>query len=127
MRKWVTVVVLAHLVIAMIHGVAHVNARVPLSTAANLFVYVVILAGPLAGLVLTWPVPRVGAALVAMTMAGAFVFGFLNHFVFDSPDHFAHVDLQWRSVFATTAVLLALTEALGFALAVQLLRERRLS
>ena len=119
--------VLAHLVISMLHGVAHTNARVPLSPSASAFVYAVILAGPLIGLGLTWPLRRIGFELIALTMFGALVFGFLNHFVFPSPDHIAHVDLQWRSLFSTTAVLLALTEALGFGLAVRLLREWRLS
>ena len=40
-------------------------------------------------------------------MAGSLVFGLVNHFVFVSPDHVAHVDPQWRPLFATTAVLLA--------------------
>jgi Na+/proline symporter len=52
------------------------------------------------------------------------VFGFVNHFVFSSPDHVAHVARPWRPLFATTAVLLALTEALGSGLAIRLARER---
>jgi hypothetical protein len=123
---WMAGVVLAHLGISMIHGVAHANARVPLSPAMSVFVYTVILAGPLIGLALTWPLRRVGAAVIAFTMLGSLLFGFLNHLVFAGPDHVAHVDLQWRSLFATTAVLLALTEAMGFGLAVRLLRERSL-
>ncbi len=58
-------------------------------------------------------------------MAGSLIFGFLNHFVFASPDHVAHVAPQWRPLFATTAVLLALTEVLGSGLAIRLARERR--
>jgi hypothetical protein len=56
-------------------------------------------------------------------MAGSFIFGFLNHFVFASPDHVAQVANQWRPLFATTAVLLALSEALGFGLALRLVRK----
>ena len=48
------VVVLAHLVVAIVHGAAHARARIPLSAEANLFVFIVILAGPLIGLAVTW-------------------------------------------------------------------------
>ena len=116
--------VLSHLVISIVHGQAHAGAHVPLSRAANLFVFVVIVAGPLVGLALMWRVERLGAWLVATTMAGSLVFGFVNHFVFSSPDHVAHVAPPWRPLFATTAILLALTEALGSGLAIRLARER---
>jgi hypothetical protein len=126
-RLWLVIVVLAHLMISMVHGTAHARANVPLSPAATGFVVAVILGGPLVGLALTWPARRIGIGVIALTMAGALIFGFLNHFVFASPDHFQHVDPQWRPLFTTTAILLVLTEALGSGLAVRLLRERRSS
>jgi hypothetical protein len=128
-RVWTLLIwiVLAHLLISMFHGFAHAQANVPLSQAANLFVYLVILAGPLLGLALAWKARTVGCAVIALAMAGSFVFGLVNHFVLSSPDHVAHVDPQWRTLFATTAVLLALTEALGFGLAIRVVRERKTS
>ena len=117
--------VLAHLLISVIHGVAHANARVPLSAAANLFVFVVILAGPLVGLAVSWRAERFGGLVVALTMAASLVFGVVNHFVLDSPDHVSHVAAQWRALFATTAALLTVTELLGFGLALVLLRTLR--
>jgi len=123
--KWLTGLILAHLVISVVHGAAHAQAHVPLSRAANLFVYIVILAGPLAGLALTWPAERIGSWLIAVTMAGSLVFGLVNHFVLSSPDHVAHVDPQWRVLFGTTAVLLAVTELAGSGLALRLVRERK--
>jgi hypothetical protein len=124
-RRWLTATVLLHLVISMVHGWAHAQANVPLSQAANLFVISVILAGPLVGLVLMWPAERIGTWLIAITMAGSLVFGLVNHFVLASPDHVAHVATQWRPLFATTAGLLALTEAIGCGLAIRLARERK--
>jgi len=59
-------------------------------------------------------------------MTGALLFGFLKHFVFESPDHISHVDPKWRSLFTTTAVLLALTEALSAGLAIRFARQSRL-
>src|SRR5262245_6863854 len=88
---WLAGFVLAHLGISFVHGAAHAQAQVPLSWAGNLFVYVVILAGPLIGLGLTWPAPRIGVWIIAIAMAGSLVFGVMNHFVLESPDHVAHV------------------------------------
>jgi hypothetical protein len=123
--RWLAAVVLAHLVVSFVHGSAHARADVPLSQAATLFVFIVILAGPVVGLALTWPAERLGGWLVAITMAGSLVFGLVNHFVLASPDHISHVNPQWRPLFATTAVLIAITEALGSGLALRLVRERR--
>jgi len=122
-RSWLTLLVAAHLIISALHGSAHNGAHVPLSLAGNLFVFVVIVAGPLAGVAVMWWSERMGAWIIALAMAGSFIFGFLNHFVFASPDHVAHVATQWRPLFATTAVLLALTEGLGFGLALRLVRK----
>jgi hypothetical protein len=124
---WLTAVVLGHLVISMAHGAAHAQAQVPLSRAATLFVYIVILAGPLIGLVLTWPAERIGGWLIALTMTGSLVFGVINHFVLASPDHVAQVAPQWRPLFTTTAILLVVTEVLGAMLAIRFLRERKSS
>jgi hypothetical protein len=123
LRPWLTLVVAAHLIISMAHGMVHNGARVPLSPAGTLFVVIVILLGPLAGVALMWWAQRSGVWIVALAMAGSFIFGLLNHFVFASPDHVAHVASQWRPLFATTAVLLALTEALGFGLALRLVQK----
>jgi len=122
--RWLIATVLVHLAVTLVHGMAHTQAQVPLSRAANLFVVIVILAGPLVGLALMWPAERVGSWVIALTMAGSLVFGLINHFVLSSPDHVAHVAPPWRPLFATTAVLLALTEALGVALAVRLAGRR---
>jgi len=125
--RWLAAVVLAHLVVSFVHGSAHARADVPLSQAATLFVFIVILAGPVLGLALTWPAERLGSWIVAITMAGSLVFGVVNHFVLSSPDHVSHVNPQWRTLFATTAVLIAITEALGSVLALRMARERKLS
>jgi hypothetical protein len=123
---WMAGVVLVHLGITLVHGSAHAQARVPLSPAATVFVFGVILAGPLIGMGLAWPARRIGAGVIAVTMTGALVFGIVNHFMFSSPDHITHVNPQWRSLFTATAVLLAVTEAMGSILAIRILRLRRL-
>ena len=123
-RNWLIVTVLLHLIVTIAHGSAHSGADIPLSRAGRLFVFTVIFAGPLVGLALTWPALRVGSWVIAIAMAGALTFGFINHFVVASPDHVAHVVARWRALFATTAVLLGATEALGAGLALRLARQR---
>ena len=98
-----------------------------MSPAANLFVFVVILAGPVLGLALTWRSTRIGSWVIALTMAGSLVFGVVNHFVFAGTDHVSHVDPHWQPLFAATAVLLGVTEGLGCALAIGCIRERTVS
>jgi hypothetical protein len=46
-------------------------------------------------------------------MAAALLFGLTNHFVVSSPDHVDHVAAQWRPLFISTAIALAVTEAAG--------------
>jgi F0F1-type ATP synthase membrane subunit a len=111
-------VVLTHHAISLVHGRAHQGAQVPLPFAGTLFVYIVILAGPLVGLGLSRWRPRAGAWIVALTMAGALIFGLVNHFLIDGSDHVANVAAEWRSLFGTTAVLLLLSEAAGVAIGV---------
>jgi hypothetical protein len=120
--RWLTVVVLLHLAVSVVHGTAHSAAHVPLSRAANFFVFGVIVAGPLIGLAVALAAARVGSWVIAITMAGALVFGCLNHFVLAGADHVSRVEEQWRAMFATTAALLAALEGLATLLALWLAR-----
>ena len=124
-RNWLTAAVLTHLAVSIVHGRAHAGADVPLSYAANLFVFIVILAGPLIGLALIWPAQRIGNWVIAVTMAASLVFGIVNHFVLPGPDHVTHVVAPWRTLFATTAVLLAATEAFASGVAIRSITERK--
>lgn len=112
-------VVIVHLLVSLVHGAAHSGANVALGPAGTLFVYVVILAGPLVGLAVAWRQPRIGAAVVALTMAGSLVFGLVNHFIIQGTDHVAQVAVAWRSLFASTAALLAVIEAAGAVIGVR--------
>jgi peptidoglycan/LPS O-acetylase OafA/YrhL len=122
---WLAVVILIHLAVSIIHGAAHSRAHVELSQAGSLFVIIVILIGPLVGLLLTWPARRIGSWIVAITMAGSFLFGLVNHFLIAGDDHVLHVDPQWRPLFAASAMILAAMELIGSVLAIAYWRERR--
>ena len=106
---------------------AHSEAQVPLSRAANFFVFSVILAGPLVGLALASFNERIGSWVIAVTMASALVFGCVNHFVLAGPDHVSQVAERWRPIFTTTAALLAAIEGLASGLAVRIARGRRIA
>jgi hypothetical protein len=113
-------VVIVHLAVSIVHGIAHGRAPVLLSAGATLFVVAVILIGPILGLIVyAFWLPRTGAWIVAVTMAGAFAFGLVNHFLISGSDHVSHVPAPWRMMFGITAALLAVIEAAGSALALR--------
>ena len=121
-------VVLIHLGVSFVHGAAHSGAQVTLGPAGTLFVFIVILAGPLLGLAVSARLPHIGSSIVAATMAGSLVFGLINHFIIPGTDHVAHVVPAWRTLFASTAALLVVTEAAGTVIGVRsALRVRRAS
>lgn len=110
---WLASAVLGHLVISALHGRAHDGGHVGLTPAQSFFVYSVILAGPIVGLALSLAARRIGGAVVAATMGASLLFGLINHFIIVSPDHVSQVVPEFRTAFATTAVLLVVTEAAG--------------
>jgi hypothetical protein len=112
-QRLLAVVVLGHLIVNLVHGAAHSGARIPMTLAANLFIWIVILAGPIVGWWVSRSRPVAGAWIVAAAMAASLMFGVVNHFVIVSPDHVNHVAAEWRTLFAITAVLLLLFEAAG--------------
>ena len=119
-RTLATIIVVAHLAVSLVHGAAHSGAAVPLSALQDVFVWVVILAGPLAALWLIRTGRPLGPALLALTMGGSLVFGIVNHFVIESADHVAHITSDaWRLPFQVTAVGLALLEAAGTAVGIR--------
>ena len=117
--KWtIAAVVLLHLAVTISHGSAHRAAGVGLSPAAMTFVLVVIIIGPLAGLLWMFRDPRVGARVIGITMTGALLFGLINHFVIPGADHVDHVVASARGWFKATAVLLVITEGAGAVLGI---------
>ena len=112
-------VVLIHLVISLVHGAAHTGARVSLTPAGAMFVYIVILVGPFVGLGVSWWRSQAGAWLVAGSMAGALLFGLINHFIIAGADRVDHVAADWRSLFGATAALLVVSEAAGMAIGIR--------
>lgn len=110
---WLASAVIAHLLISVLHGRAHDGGHVALTAGQSLFVYTVILAGPLVGLAVSFIRARAGGFIVAATMTASLLFGLINHFIITSPDHVSQVDPEWRTLFTVTAFLLMVSECAG--------------
>lgn len=110
-----TVIVLVHLLVNIVHGLAHRELHIELGVNALLFVIGVIILCPLVALALLWtPQRRLGLILLALSMAGSFLFGLYNHFAAIGPDHVGkQVSGPWGTTFVLTAYLLLFTEAIG--------------
>jgi hypothetical protein len=121
--EYVTVIVVAHLLVNIVHGLAHHELRVALAGLASIFVIVVVLIFPLIAMALLWTAEkRLGLILLSLSMFGSLLFGLYHHFLTVSPDH---VHLQppsaWGTTFVVTAYLLLITEAIGTYLGVHFL------
>ncbi len=128
---WVTIAVLAHLIVVLLHGQAHTRLDVGLSNWQNLYVLVVIVLVPVVALLLSFTrYLRAGLWLLLASMLGSLIFGACYHYIIISPDHVAHLPAgEARSLFRVTAALLLITETFGVIVAARLsaksLRSRR--
>ena len=122
------VLVYAHASVFIVHGIAHSQLHVELSTWANVFVAAVIGIAPIVAVVLLKSGSRLkGAGTLAIAMAASLLFGIWNHFFVQGGDHVAYIPSgSWRLPFQITAGLLVVTEAIGLILALQLVRSQRL-
>jgi len=123
--KWiVTLIVLAHLVVNVLHGQAHTKLGVGLSNWQQAFVILVILLAPLVAMALSWTrLARAGVWLLFLSMLGALIFGAAYHYIIISNDHVAHLPPgDARGLFQVTAVLLLVTETAGVLVATMILR-----
>ncbi len=111
-------IVVIHFAINLAHGMAHKHLEIELNAFQKIFVAAVIVVAPLYAAYLIWKGNlRTGGALLALSMAGALVFGVYYHFILLGPDHVTHINmpisLDVRDIFDVSAVLLALFECLG--------------
>ena len=123
-----TIAVLAHLIVTLVHGQAHTRLGVGLSNWQNVYVLTVIVVAPLVALVASFTrYVRAGLWLLLVSMLGSLIFGFCYHYIIISPDHVAHLPVgEARGLFRVTAVLLLITEALGVLVAALALRRSSL-
>jgi hypothetical protein len=117
-RDYAIAIVLIHLALAIAHGLAHTHLSIALTIPQKAFVGGVIVAAPLVAACFLWAGRlRLGAAVLAVSMAGSLAFGVYYHFIAPGPDNVDQSDpaapANWRNLFEDTAIDLALIEALG--------------
>jgi hypothetical protein len=122
--KYATAIVLAHLLVNFVHGLAHRDLRVGLAPLASIFVVLVVLIFPLLAVGLVWTAKkRLGLILLSLSMFGSLIFGLYHHFLSVSPDHVrVQPPSPWGITFVLTAYLLLITEAIGTYVGVHFLR-----
>ena len=113
--KYATATVVGHLLVNIVHGLAHRELHVGLAPLAPIFVIVVVLVFPLIATALLWTVEkRLGLILLLLSMFGSLLFGLYHHFLAVSPDHVhSQPASAWGTTFVVTAYLLLITEAIG--------------
>ncbi len=121
--QYATAIVVAHLLVSIVHGLAHNELRVGLAPLNQLFVIVVVFVGPLIATMLLWTAKkRLGLILLSLSMFGSWLFGLYHHFLAVSPDHI-HFQPSggWGTTFVLTSYLLLITETIGTYLGVHFL------
>jgi hypothetical protein len=114
----VTITVIAHLIVNLLHGRAHTELGVGLTSFQQFYVIAVILLAPLIALLLSWTrYARASLWLLLALMLGSLIFGACYHYIIVSSDHVAHLPPgDARGLFRVTALLLLITEAAGVVL-----------
>jgi len=107
-------VVILHVLVVTPHSIAHTALHIDMNKWQNIYIVLVILIGPIVSAALLWKVPRAGFVLLALSMAGSFVFGGYYHFIAEGADNVASLHAHtWTFTFQISAVLLAVTELAG--------------
>lgn len=108
-------IVILHALIVIPHGLAHSHLQIQMNRWQNVYILVVINLLPLLAAVLIWRRKRVGFLILMFSLAGSFLFGGFYHFIAAGPDNVASLASHpWTQTFQWTAVLLAVSEAIGF-------------
>lgn len=119
--RYAILVVLAHIVINGIHGIAHQQLGVSISDFQSAYVFLVTLVAPIVAVIMLLFLnkPKIllgGAWLLLVSMLASLLFGIVYHLVVPSSDNIFTV-MQNPSlssvVFTSTAILLLIVEGVG--------------
>lgn len=114
LRRLAVLIVVVHAIVTTPHSIAHTNLYIAMDTWQNIYIFLVILIGPIVAAVLIWKRLPSGFVLLTISMMGSFVFGVYYHFVAIGSDNvFTLPASPWTLTFQLTAWLLALTELVG--------------
>lgn len=110
-----TAIVAMHVLLHVLHGVAHNEIPISLSLLQGLFVGGVVILSPIVAAILLWtPFHRIGSWLLLVSMAGSLLSAIYNHHLVISPDHVSQVPFEgWGWLFQVTAYLMLIVDGLG--------------
>ena len=120
--RYAILVVLAHIIINVIHGIAHQQLGVSISNFQSVYVILVAITAPIAAVVmlllfLNKPKIQLGGAwLLLVSMLASLLFGVIYHIVLLSSDNIFTVmqnSSLYSVVFTSTATLLLIVEGVG--------------
>jgi hypothetical protein len=119
-----TTIAVMHVLLHVLHGLAHNEIPISLSLFQGLFVAVVVILTPIVAAGLLWtPFYRIGSWLLLGSMAGSLLSAIYNHHLVISPDHVSQVSFAgWGLLFQITAYLMLLVDGLGCWIGVLALR-----
>ena|SRR5205823_9779100 len=120
-RTVLSVVVLVHFAIVILHGAAHTHLHIDLAPAQMAYVVAGIVLAPLIAAGLLWTkFWRSGAYLLTVSMIGALVFGGYKHFFSATNDDVSQMShAGWGGIFLVSSILLFVAEAAGILLSFQ--------
>jgi hypothetical protein len=117
LKRIALAVVVFHVVVVVLHAIAHEVLPVKATPAQLAFIIPVIILAPVVAGFMLLKFEKSGMVLLTVSMIGSFVFGVYYHFIAETIDHVAHVarmePLFWSKMFQATAYLLAISEMLG--------------
>jgi hypothetical protein len=119
--RYAILVVLSHIIINGIHGIAHQQLEVSISDFQSAYVFLVTLVAPIVAVIMLLFLnnPKIllgGAWLLLVSMLASLVFGIVYHIVIPSPDNIFTVMQNpslYSVVFTSTAILLLIVEGVG--------------
>lgn len=119
--RYAILVVLAHIIINGIHGIAHQQLGVSISDFQSAYVFLVTLVAPIAAVIMLLFLnkPKIllgGAWLLLVSMLASLLFGIVYHIVIPSSDNIFIVmqnSSLYSQVFTYTAILLLTVEGVG--------------
>lgn len=115
LRRFGILIVVIHLLISLVHGIAHSRLHIDMNQWQSLYILIVITVLPLVSAILLWRSrTRSGFWLLLISMLGSLLFGGYFHFIAAGADNLSSLGSHsWAQPFQLTAVLLAISEAAG--------------
>jgi amino acid permease len=119
--RYAILVVLAHIVMNVVHGIAHQQLGVSISDFQSAYVLLVTLVAPIVAVIILLFLNKTkivlgGAWLLLVSMLASLLFGIVYHIVIPSPDNIFTVMQNpslYSVVFTSTATLLLIIEGIG--------------